>query len=127
MGSRRWFRYVDDEGTARAVNRDESNTELVNIAADTGVSVAGLEPLPQGVTARSVTLSDISGNVVRECIVLTPERYAALNNSVNFLLTAANFSGVATDTQTSIVRKNPELSRRQPRVGDTGQIDGDQE
>lgn len=124
-GSRRWFRYVDDEGTAYAINRDESNTELVNLAADYNLGVAGLDPLPQGVKPRYVTLSSVSGEISRDCFVLTPTRYAALNTAINFLLTAANFSGVSSDTTVSLILKQPEISRRLPKNGDTGLNDGD--
>lgn len=125
MGSKRWFRYVSDDGVPRAVERDESNTELVNVAADVNASVAGLFPLPKGIKPRSVILESADGLISRECVILNPDRYNALNNATNFLLTAANFSGVAVDTPTSIVRKNPEIARRQPRTSDSGQLDGD--
>lgn len=124
-GSRRWFPYTADNGNQYAILADESNTELVNLLADYQGSVAGLEPLPKGVTARFVTLANVSNTISRDCYILTPERYGALNNATNFLLTASNFSGVATDTPTSIVLKQPEISRRQPRQGDTGLVDGD--
>lgn len=124
-GSIRWFAYQDDSDVSYAIRADESNTELVNLAPETSASVAGLIPLPKGVTPRSVTLEDSSGDISRTCYVLTPQRYAALNNAINFQLTPANFSGVSVATEVSVVRKNPEIARRQPRVADSGLNDGD--
>ena len=56
---------------------------------------------------------------------MTLDRYAAANNTTDYLLTAANFSGVAADTFVYVVLKQPELIRRQPRIADTAQLDGD--
>lgn len=124
-GSLRWFRYIDDSGNPYAIFADESNTELVNPSALTTASVAGLQPLPKGVTARSVTLQDDSRNITRTAYVLTQERYGQINNALNFLLTPLNFSGVSADTPVSTILKNPEIQRRIPRNADTGLNDGD--
>lgn len=124
-GSLRWFRYVDDSGNPFAIFADESNTELVNPVLLTSASVAGLQPLPKGVTPRSITLQDDSRDITRTAYVLTQERYGQINNALNFLLTPVNFSGVAADTPVSVILKNPEIQRRIPRNADTGLNDGD--
>lgn len=125
MGSKRWFKYTRDDGVVNAIFADESNTELVNLVADTTGSVSALEPLPKGITPRQVVLSDSTGNITRTCYVLTPARYAALNGATDFQLTAANFSGVSADTVVNITLKTAEKVRRQPKNADTGLNDGD--
>lgn len=124
-GSKRWFRYTRDDGGQAGIFLDESNTELVNLVADTTASVSALDPLPRGYTPRQIVLSDLSGNIKRTCVILTAARYAAISNATDFLLTAANFSGVSADTIVNPILKTAEKIRRQPKNADTGLNDGD--
>lgn len=123
MFSRRWYAYTADNGDVYAVNRDESNTELVSTTADANNVTAGTKPLPKGITARSVIVQNGVGQQ-KECTVLTQAEYADLATGDAFSGTVE--SGVAAGTSWVIVRKNPELERRQPFNIDTGLNDGDQ-
>lgn len=120
--SRRWFRYVADDGVAYGVEADESNTELTNLVAQTSLTVAGLLPLPKGYSPRYVDLEDASGNLKRKCIILTQARYAALSSADSF---PVSVDGTATTVSCAVVRKTAEKIRRQPKDGDTGLNDGD--
>lgn len=123
MFSKRWYPYTADNGDTYAVYRDESNTELVSSTADAANPTAGTRPLPQGIRARYVTVQNASGQT-KDCTVLTAAEYAALATGDAFSGTAE--SGVAAGTSWVLVRKTPEIERRQPVNIDTGLTDGDQ-
>jgi hypothetical protein len=123
MYSKRWFPYTKDDGTVVAVLRDESNTELVDSAADGLTPPSGTPPLEQGVKARYVTLQNAAGQQ-KDCTVLNVTQYNALSLSQAFAGT--NEDGTVAGDSWVLVRKTPEISRRQPVNFDTGLTDGDQ-
>ncbi len=126
MFSRRWFRYNTDEGTVYAVNRDESNTELVNITSESqAIIAAGTKPLPRGITPRSIQIASADGLQKKLCVILSPIQYASLQVGAGFAVGVNDFSGIGTAQTWTIRIKSPEISRRQPYSGDTALIDGD--
>lgn len=122
MFSKRWYPYEADNGDVYGVYRDESNTELVSTTADGKSVTSGTVPLPSGWVARSVVVQNADGQQ-KECCVLTLAEYADISTSDAFAGTAE--SGVAAGTSWVVVRKNPEIQRRQPVNFDTGLKDGD--
>lgn len=123
MFSMRWYPYTADNGDVYAVKRDESNTELVSSTADDKVVTAGMVPLPRGIRPRSVVVSAAITGQQKECVLLTQAEYAALSVGDTFIGTGND--GVAVATVYTLIRKNPELIRRQPVSFDTGINDGD--
>jgi len=125
-GSIRGFRYTTDDGETLSLNRDESNTELVNAPVVTGAGVGGLKKLYQGYSPRMVVLSNAERTIQRRCAVLTQAAYNGISQSQNFQATAANFSGVAGTVELFVIQKIPEKILRQPVSFDSGLNDGDQ-
>lgn len=123
MYSKRWFPYTNDDGSVYAVLRDESNTELVDATADAAVAPSGTEPLPNGIKARYVTLRNAAGQI-KDCTVLTTAIYNGLSLSQAFAGT--NEDGTVAGDSWVLIRKTPEIARRQPVNFDTGLLDGDQ-
>lgn len=121
-GSLRDFNYVDDNAEVWAVRLDESNTELVNLAAQTGVCVA-TNRLPQNIKLRQVFLTNEDGTVKRSAVVLTLARYGAINGTTPFELSAQDSNAT---TAMRIERKVPEKRTLLPKSFDTGLNDGDQ-
>lgn len=122
MFSRRWFRYVSDDGSNLAVNRDESTTELVNPAAAASAAVVGLLPLPMGQRPRTILMKSASGNS-KSATILTRAAYDAI--TIGQAFTEPTFGSTASGTIFQVVLKNPELVRGRPISIDTGMIDGD--
>lgn len=120
LGSRRDFTYVDDSGQAWGLKLDESNTLLVNPTGDVGASTAS-NRLPRNIKPRFVQVTDITGQVVRKCIVLKLAAYAALTSGANFTL-AATDSNAATVVAPKLVRG--EKRRDVIKNFDTGKTDG---
>ena len=124
-GSIRGFRYLTDSGETLSVNRDESNTELVNAPVITQSGVGGLKKLYSGYRPRAVVLENSERTIKRTCVVLTQTAYNLITQSQNYLATAANFSGVSEDTPLFVTQKIPERITRQPVSFDSGLNDGD--
>lgn len=122
MFSVRWYPYEADNGDTYAVLRDESNTELVSTTADGKSVTSGQVPLPRGWRARYVTVQNADGQQ-KDCTVLTLAEYAAISTSDAFSGTGND--GTSTGTSWVVVRKTPELQRRQPVNFDSGLNDGD--
>jgi len=120
-GSRRWFRYVADDGTAYAIERDESNVELVNLTADTTAAIPAAT-IPSNLSPRRVTLTNADSTVTRSIPILTLARYTALNGTPTFAL---NGFDVDDGENTNITSKTGEKLRRIPRTIDSGKNDGD--
>lgn len=118
-GSQRDFDYVDDAGNVWGVRLDESNTRLVNTTG-LGGAVA-VHRMPRNMTPRKVLVTDITGEIKRECIVLTLTRFAALNGSNNFEL--ADTDPNATTT-VAVTLKTPERETNLIKNFDTGKTDG---
>lgn len=123
MFSRRWFRYVVDDGTFLAVNRDESTTELLNPAAAASANPTGLAPLSLGFKPRKILLKSAAGNS-KSGTILTRAAYDAIQIGTTF--TEPTFGETTAGTVFTVVLKNPEVVRGRPTALDTGMIDGDQ-
>lgn len=120
-GSQRDFNYVADDGTVWGLRLDESNTELVNLSANTGAATA-THRLPSNITPRRAYVQDITGEIKRECTVLTLARFTALSGSTDLELSGQD-SNDTTDVR--VFRKVPERETRLIKNFDTGLTDGD--
>lgn len=78
-GSLKYFRYLADDGSTFAVQRDESNVEAVNSGAGIAVTPAEKYKLPSNVSPRTATYVSLDGLVRRKIIVLSPTIFAALD------------------------------------------------
>lgn len=127
MYSMRWFKYTTDEGLVYGVKRDESNTELVNTTGDSSATIAaGTNALPKGYRARFISIFSPDGLQKKDCTILSAAQYAAIAIGASYNVGGADYSGIEGSAQGWIVRtKTPELLRRQPFNGDTGNVDGD--
>lgn len=127
-GSRRWFRYVSDDGQNYAIQLDESNTELVNPNADTAANlVTGLRKRPSGLRPRGIRLSNSDNTVKRFCTVLTPTQFSSFTNGQKFTITSQDGADADSDEELEFTFRVPEKSGRLPRVRDTAKTDGDTE
>jgi hypothetical protein len=123
MYSKRWFPNTDDGGAVSGVFRDESNTELVDPLAVGLTCPSGTDPLGNGISARYVTLQNAAGQI-KNCTVLSAAKYQALALSQAF--SGTNEDGTVAGDSWVLIRKTPEIARRQPVNFDTGLLDGDQ-
>lgn len=78
-GSIKFFRYVADDGTTWAAQRDESNVETVNAGVDGIITPAQKYKIPSNLKPRTAVYTDVTGRIRREIIVLTPAIFAALD------------------------------------------------
>ena len=120
-GSLRWFRYVADDGVPYAVNRDESNTEIVNLVADTS-AVIPTAVLPKNLTPRSIRYATPDGKATRDIIVLSLARFTAINGVTAITAGAGDIDSGFTFTVRS---KKGETISRIPVTADSGKDDGD--
>lgn len=117
-GSLRNFDYTSDDGTVYQINRDESNTEALNVGAGapTATSV-----LPSGYEPRYALLYQVSNPLIkRKVTILEPTTFAAILGGTDYSLAvvgaaAANFrvSSLIGERRVGLV------------TSDTGQTDGD--
>jgi len=120
--SKRWFDYVDDNGNTWGILRDESNVRLVNPVGDVGAPTA-TNPLPRGYEPRTVTLQAPDG-AIRHIPVLKAAAYSPIVNGQAFI--EGSYDSEAAGTVLNVIYKTGEKIRRQPKVIDTGMIDGTQ-
>jgi len=121
-GSLKWFRYTADDGIPYGIFRDESTTELINVAADlTGAIPAAV--LPSNLKPRTVRIKSPNGLAAREITILSVARYTALNGVTPVVMGANDIDTGLTFTVTS---KRGERVSRLPNAVDTGKLDGDQ-
>lgn len=120
LGSRRDFDYIDDAGSKWGVRLDESNTKLVNPVGDVGACTA-TNRAPKNLKLRKVLVTDVTGQIKRECIVLKLATYAAITGASNYTL--ADTDPNATTTVAPSL-KTPEKSRNIIKNFDTGLTDG---
>lgn len=124
FGSKRWFPYVDDGGSAWGVNLDESNVEMIIPASD-GITVpAGINGLPPEIKPRSIKMVAADGTS-KTVVVLGRIEYDAINIGQSFAEPAVGGSSAA-GTSFVVVQKIPERLKNPPIPVDTGKNDGDQ-
>lgn len=78
-GSIRFFRYVADDGTTWAAQRDESNVEAVNAGVGGIITPAEKYKIPSNLKPRTAVYTSLDGLIRREIIVLTAATFAALD------------------------------------------------
>lgn len=78
-GSIRFFRYLADDGSTWAAQRDESNVEAINPGVAGIITPAEKYKIPSNLKPRTAVYVDLTGRIRREIIVLTPDVFAALN------------------------------------------------
>lgn len=78
-GSIKFFRYVADDGSTFAAQRDESNVEAVNPGVGGIITPAEKYKIPSNLTPRSAVYADVTGRIRRDIIVLSPTVFAALD------------------------------------------------
>lgn len=78
-GSIRFFRYVADDGTTWAAQRDESNVEAVNSGVGGVITPAEKYKIPSNLKPRTAVYTSLDGLIRREIIVLTAAGFAALD------------------------------------------------
>lgn len=120
-GSLRWFRYVADDGVPYAVFRDESNTEIVNLVADTS-AVIPTAVLPKNLIPRSIRYATPNGQATRDITVLTLARFTAINGVTAITAGSGDIDSGFTFTVRS---KKGEQITRIPITADSGKDDGD--
>jgi hypothetical protein len=120
-GSLRWFRYVADDGVPYAVFRDESNTEIVNLVADTS-AVIPTAVLPKNLIPRSIRYATPNGQATRDITVLTLARFTAINGVTAITAGDGDIDSGFTFTVRS---KKGEQITRIPTTADSGKDDGD--
>lgn len=119
-GSLRWFRYLDDAGVPYAVFRDESSTEVVNVAADLTAAIP-TQVLPSNVVPRTISFKGQNAEK-RQITVLSLARFAAINGTTAIVVGDQDVDSGMTFTVSS---KKGEKVTRIPRTADTGKLDGD--
>lgn len=119
-GSLRDFDYIDDAGNKWGVRLDESNTLLVNPSGDVGACTA-TQRAPKNMKLRKVKVTDITGDVKRECIVLKLATFAAITGATNYTIASTDPNG---GTVVAPELKTPEKVRNIIKNFDTGKTDG---
>lgn len=117
-GSNRKFRYTSDDGEDYAINRDESNTEVLNgttaIPSDVG-------SLPDGYVTRYALLRSTTTGKQRKIVVLTPDIFAALDGGSDYTLQVVGDADGETFRVSSLIGEK----RQGLFIDDSGDTDGD--
>lgn len=124
-GSLRKFGYTSDDGTVYNINRDESNTEIVNISDDNegGLPPNGTASLPQGYVTRYALLYLVADpQIKRKVTILDPTVFAALNGGTNYEMAIVGAANGTFRISSLIGERREGLTNK-----DTGQNDGDNE
>lgn len=116
-GSLKFFRYLADDGTAFAVQRDESNVEALNTGVGVAITPAEKYKLPSNVKPRSAVYVSLDGLVRRDIIILSPDIYNALTATTTIV------DQVSGETLTLKLKKGERLTL--PSLSDTALLDGD--
>ena len=119
-GSLRDFDYIDDAGNTWGVRLDESNTRLVNPSGDCGACTAA-QRAPKNMKLRKIKVTDVTGAVKRECIVLKLATFAAITGATNYTIAATDPNS---GTVVAPELKTPEKTRNIIKNFDTGKTDG---
>jgi len=121
-GSRKWFVYTDDLGTAFAINLDESNTEAVNGTNSDLISGASVSnAVPRNIKPRAVYYTNNDRTRTIRCVCLTPTIYAGVVAGGVATIPDPIAGGSAT---LGLIRSEGER-RTLPIPLDTGLTDGD--
>lgn len=121
-GSLKWFNYTGDNGTVYAIFADESNVEAVNgTTSDYNPATATGGKVPKGVSIRYGEYESPNGLRTIKVPILTPTLYTTLLTDGDSIADPIN----SANPSLNLVRLTPELTRRQPKINDTGINDGD--
>ncbi len=124
-GSLRRFLYTSDDGEQYRIQRDESNTEVLNSDSDQEDSIpsATVPSLPDGYETRYAILYNVSNPVIkRKVTILSQDVFSSLDGATDFSLQIVGSSNVNFRIS-SLIGEKRELGIN----ADSGQNDGDSE
>ena len=123
-GSRRWFQYTLDDGTAVGIQADESNVEAVNGGVANIPASPPTRQAPKGTRLRAVRYRSSDGKRVITIPVLNSTVYGAIPASLGTIPNPLGATGEGGGTL-SFDSKTPERVKVPKFAVDTGLTDGD--